>query len=77
MQCVLIFYIFFDFIQEGIKLLVGIITIAGLLLGLGTLGDRLGHKKLFVMGLTIFGLDYRFKFNHTKCPRRKSWHGRI
>lgn len=32
------------------------LVMAGLLLGLGTLGDRLGHKKLFVMGLTIFGL---------------------
>ncbi|WP_340003668.1 MFS transporter [Paenibacillus sp. FSL K6-0276] len=32
------------------------LVMAGLLLGLGTLGDRLGHKKLFVMGLTIFGM---------------------
>jgi DHA2 family multidrug resistance protein-like MFS transporter len=32
------------------------LVMAGLLLGLGTLGDRLGHKKLFVMGLAIFGI---------------------
>ncbi|MNO41262.1 Methyl viologen resistance protein SmvA [compost metagenome] len=32
------------------------LVMAGLLLGLGTLGDRLGHKKLFVMGLTVFGM---------------------
>lgn len=29
---------------------------AGLLLGMGTLGDRLGHKKLFVGGLVVFGV---------------------
>lgn len=32
------------------------LVMAGLLPGLGTLGDRLGHKRLFVMGLTIFGI---------------------
>lgn len=29
---------------------------AGLLLGMGTLGDRLGHKRLFIGGLGVFGL---------------------
>ncbi|RBH58900.1 MULTISPECIES: MFS transporter [Pseudomonas] len=29
---------------------------AGLLLGMGTLGDRLGHKRLFIVGLGVFGL---------------------
>ena len=29
---------------------------AGLLLGMGTLGDRLGHKRLFIGGLCVFGL---------------------
>ncbi|MGH2423562.1 MFS transporter [Pseudomonas sp. C 49-2] len=29
---------------------------AGLLLGMGTLGDRLGHKHLFIGGLGVFGL---------------------
>ncbi len=29
---------------------------AGLLLGMGTLGDRLGHKRLFIGGLSVFGL---------------------
>ncbi|MBH5316245.1 MFS transporter [Paenibacillus sp. GSMTC-2017] len=32
------------------------LIISGLLPGLGTLGDRLGHKKLFVSGLFVFGL---------------------
>ncbi|WP_438350293.1 MFS transporter [Paenibacillus sp. FA6] len=32
------------------------LVMAGLLPGLGTLGDRLGHKKLFVIGLAIFGI---------------------
>lgn len=27
---------------------------AGLLLGMGTLGDRLGHKRLFIGGLSVF-----------------------
>lgn len=29
---------------------------AGLLLGMGTLGDRVGHRRLFVRGLLVFGL---------------------
>jgi DHA2 family multidrug resistance protein-like MFS transporter len=32
------------------------LVVAGLLLGAGTLGDRVGHQRLFVGGLTIFGL---------------------
>ncbi|MGI0540743.1 MFS transporter [Corynebacterium aquatimens] len=31
------------------------LLITGLLLGTGTLGDRIGHKKMFVAGLLIFG----------------------
>ncbi|MDW5593102.1 MFS transporter [Conexibacter stalactiti] len=31
------------------------LVVAGLLLGTGTLGDRIGHKKMFVSGLAIFG----------------------
>lgn len=29
---------------------------AGLLLGMGTLGDRVGHRRLFIWGLLVFGL---------------------
>ena len=32
------------------------IVICGLLLGTGTLGDKVGHRRLFIIGLTIFGL---------------------
>lgn len=32
------------------------LVVAGLLPGLGTLGDRLGHKPLFLYGLLVFGL---------------------
>lgn len=32
------------------------LVVAGLLLGAGTLGDRIGHKRLFISGLLIFGV---------------------
>lgn len=31
------------------------LIVAGLLLGAGTLGDRIGHQRLFVIGLVLFG----------------------
>ncbi|WP_277600479.1 MFS transporter [Corynebacterium hylobatis] len=32
------------------------LVLAGLLLGTGSLGDRIGHRLMFLIGLTIFGL---------------------
>lgn len=32
------------------------LVMAGLLLGAGTLGDRVGHTRMFVIGLVVFGL---------------------
>ncbi|MBR7651235.1 MFS transporter [Brucella oryzae] len=32
------------------------LVVAGLLPGLGTLGDKVGHKRMFMSGLAIFGL---------------------
>lgn len=32
------------------------LLMAGLLLGTGTLGDKIGHRRMFLMGLSIFGI---------------------
>ena len=32
------------------------LMLAGLLLGTGTLGDKIGHRRMFVIGLWVFGI---------------------
>lgn len=32
------------------------LVVAGLLLGMGSLGDHIGHRRMFMAGLTVFGL---------------------
>ena len=32
------------------------LVVAGLLPGLGSLGDRVGHKRMFALGLVVFGI---------------------
>ena len=33
-----------------------VLVLAGLLLGTGTLGDKIGHRRMFILGLSVFGL---------------------
>ncbi|HIW96186.1 MAG TPA: MFS transporter [Candidatus Corynebacterium gallistercoris] len=32
------------------------VVIAGLLLGTGTLGDKIGHRRMFIAGMSVFGI---------------------
>ena len=32
------------------------LVLAGLLLGTGTLGDKIGHRRMFTTGLVVFGV---------------------
>lgn len=42
------------------------LVLAGLLLGTGTLGDKIGHRRMFEIGISIFGLaSLACSFAHT------------